>query len=448
MCLPRVPQEPPGGPYGADHAIGDRIEGWSRYASRRDALGQRHEAPAPPREAARDAAWERVGRSILVEAWPNVPGLYLGPERRAASRAIKVPLRQSALILTARERLIAQAQAQTVARCGESFVALRGFECRDDGDREVRMVVQAHCGLRRCESCDARIREHQASRVEADWKLFFTRTIPHGADAAPAWRAMPRWNRIWYRELRRELAISRRRWPNVGERRADQRAARIQLARSRIRGAGRLRYAWVYEQHRDGWPHVHECLSLEWLDYGWARSVWRKAVRDRRARIDGRRVWATDGVCRYLVKYVSKGGLTADVLAVIHGKRAWASTVRKTSKRLETYFIEQRGNSDDIGAETEYPELVGVAEGWIFDIGKRGRYAKWWRPSAPARTPEVRPADEAMLLDMETYEPATIVERESREGTQHEGWKVALGLLLKGIDAARDGPVDRLTDPR
>lgn len=380
MCTKSVADSVKAGKARTPGGDAGRLEGWAPYGGRKGADGRRNEAPQPPGPYESEAAFGRLSASILDEAGLIVPGIRPWVDRRAADRVVDRKTGASAVILSDREREIARHQLATAATCGSGTVALRGFGQREGRNVERRLVLRTHCGTRRCQRCDATIREHQASRSEGDWRLFITLTNPRSRPAAVAWRGTPAALRRWHRELRRELAVSRRREPEKHERRAAERLARIRIARRRIRGEGKLQYAWCLEAHRDGYPHVHECLSLEWLCYRWAKLLWGEVSGMPGSRIDGRRVWSVEGVCRYLAKYVAKAHLEPAVAAILYGRRAWASTVRRKPKVDDGWFLESTEENTDISKHINAREEWGVVDGWRLESGADERYALWWRP--------------------------------------------------------------------
>src|SRR6185312_2923854 len=175
-------------------------------------------------------------------------------------------------------------------------------------------------------------------------------------DAHRAWRRVHRALKRWHRELRRELAIAHRVYPGVLERRWRQRRARIDKARSRIRGPAKLEYAWALEAHKDGWPHIHECLNLDWLEFRWARNEWTRCLGVAKAHIDGRVVWDVEGTCRYLSKYIAKGGLTPEILALLRRRRAWASTVPLPDIPDTGYWVEDETRSAELEVQVDERE--------------------------------------------------------------------------------------------
>lgn len=393
MCIQSVPDWTAKSQPGHCDRDPDRVEGWAPYGGRRDAAGAPHAAPTPPRDYVAADALGRLSLSILDEAWVNVPAFRPWTDRRQAKRRHVPKSGASAIILTPHYREVARTQLAQAAKCRTGWEAYRGYECRESGDREIRLAINTRCGTRRCEECDAVIRERQQGRCEGPWALFFTLTLPRSGTALRAWETIHEQLKAWHRELRRELKISHRQWPEKGARRWRQRRARITKAASRLRGPAKFDYAWAMEDHKDGWPHVHECLSLEWLDYRWARDLWRRCTSQKTARIDGRKVWSKNGICKYLAKYVSKGGLPPDVLAVIRGRRAWASTILKPEVLDDGFVPEALENGDEISRQVSVKESWGKVDGWIFECGKDNGYAKWWRPAREATIrilPDVR----------------------------------------------------------
>lgn len=400
MCIPIIPPDEVGGKPPNEDRADRKIEGWAPYGAKQDAYGGRHTAPSPLQDYLRKEAFEGLFPSSLACSLGQGAALIPLVERRRANRLLLIGAGQSAIILRPYERQVARSQLIQAERCGQGFATFRGYEARDGGDRELRICVQKKCGTRRCDSCDEEIRRHQMHRSEGKWTLFFTLTLPRNGSAAGAWRIIHKLVRCWHRELRRELEISRRPWVEKGKRRSDQRNARIRRAKENIRATGSFEYAWVLESHEDAWPHVHECVSLAWLRYGFARHVWSRIVRDRSARIDGQKVWDVKGVCRYLSMYVSKARLAPEILAILRGRRVWASTTR-AGKRPEARWVEEKGTSSDQARdEIEHAETWGEREGWVLEASKPNAYARWWRVARFEHVVREVSGSDALRLDV------------------------------------------------
>ena len=371
-----------------------RIQGWPEYRAIDRDEREREKPRKTPQEAQRATRWETGTPGKLGVSWFNVPGISGPVDRRRNARYDR-------LILTPADRETVRWMQDTAIGCGNTYVALRGFESGDLGDVETRLVCRTHCGTRACRDCARRIRAHECGRVAGPWKLFLTLTRDRSTSTRKAWKGIHKAVAKWHRELRRELKISRRTLPEPGERRWLQRRERIQLAQRRIRGEGKLEYAWCLESHQDGFPHIHECLSLDWLDYNWARRLWRECVQAERVHVHGRTVWNEDGVCRYLSKYISKGELRIDILALIKGRRAWASTMRKPLRESEPLFIEQDIETDNLKREIDDPSSWARENGWTLSHAKRGEYAKWTRQTRPYQTPREVDGREAYGMTQE-----------------------------------------------
>jgi len=291
-------------------------------------------------------------------------------------------MRMQGVVLSERDRDRARRLVESAAACGTTWRRWRSWRDGDGYGWDLRLVAQTHCGTRHCESCSERIRRRQSARCAGDWRMFTTHTIPrvfgsgrevwdHAYDAA----------RVMRREVRRESA--KRSEPCKAKTARGWAAweTRRRLASERISGPDKIEYAWAIEPHKDGYPHLHCVWNLEWIDYGWLRDVWSRALGVMDARIDGRAVWSEDGVCRYLSKYISKRVMTLDILAIIKGRRTWATSVRDDEKVEPKWWPDDEYSDVDAVVQIAEREDFGAEEGWSIVSGRDGGYALWKRPA-------------------------------------------------------------------
>jgi hypothetical protein len=130
------------------------------------------------------------------------------------------------------------------------------------------------------------------------------------------------------------------------------------------RPPGPIQYAWVVEPHASGWPHIHLLIGVEYIDYNWLRDEWRKIVRTQSANVHCERVHDVEGACRYLSKYISKSVLTLDILAVMHRRRIFGTTIPTVVDKVAMWSVEKETHSDTAYHQAHCPRTWGINEGW------------------------------------------------------------------------------------
>ena len=381
MCIPRVaPDASPCQP-GAESAeqdrqtpVGSTLPG---YPSARLPPEKRREERSNARDRTRARAFhsrQELERPLdLMPLGSTCPGST--PDRRAGHR-------YDAIALTPDQRHNARVLMRAAANCGRGHKAWTWWEgTPEDGD-EVIGVTQTHCGTRACPSCDKKIRAHECQRVAGPWKMFLTFTLPRSiCSAALAWTQVHLWQKCLIREMRRESA--RRFEEDKTKTLRGHRAfvKRRRIAKDRIEGDKKLEYAWVLEAHKDGYPHIHMCVNWSYVDYGFLRLVWKNILGAKYANVQGDKVYDVDGACRYLSKYVSKGGLSLDILAIIKGRRAWATTNKRGVKTVSEKVPLPGVSEEAATGMVSDPESCLAERGFSVSSSKPGCYAIWKRPA-------------------------------------------------------------------
>ena len=351
-----------------------QLPGWPAY----------REPNHPPTHRDPDARRRAILAPLIGAArvHSSLISLGLGPTCPTGHVEARSSYRTEGLTLRDRDRDAARRLVEAAGSCGSSWLRLRTWEDGPGDGFDVRLVCQTHCGTRYCEDCSELIRRRQVARVQGDWQLFMTLTMPQrGIPIRWAWDHFYNARRKFLRELRRE---SNRRYQSTEGKTANVSAKLIEaslLAQERIQGEEKIEYAWAIEPHESGYPHLHLVLNLEWIDFGWCRQLWSKMLGVKDARIDGRRVWSIDGVCNYLAKYISKRRMPLDILAIIKGRRTWACTLENTLDEDPVYWPEEDYAGEDPGLSVEEREEWGAEDGWTLTSGKDGCYARWRRPS-------------------------------------------------------------------
>ncbi len=416
MCIPSVPdwhnecQAPDDGdPIATYRDERDRIPGWDPFLNR--ATRRRQE-----REDARARVPSLPTPGLGTDLPDNVPvtrhkSPKIGrPERRVTRRADLV-------LLDDNSRMMARHLLAAAARCRSKWMELHRTIVSEAGDVDERMACRKRCKTRGCEECEDARRKRQCARVAGEYGLFFTLTLPQSHQTgSEAWQGAHGCVAVFVRELRREVAYGRDEKPRKTARGEAAREERKARSLERVDLAEKLEYAWVLEPHKVGYPHVHMCVNATFIAYSFMRELWARACGVMFARINGRRVWSVDGVCRYLSKYISKGGLTVDILAILYRRRLWACTY-PAAKRPEAKWIQDKSNtSRDIEMMCQERATWGAQDGWSCAYGADGEYAVWARVSRPSQPVEVRSPLEVSAI----------------------AWR--LGVELAGIGGA---PIDR-----
>ncbi len=330
-----------------------------------------------PRADALTRAPDDLGPVNLIE---------LGSRCRTLNQAHPMPVRHHQVELTPAQKRIALEMMAAREQCGNTFKAFRGLETRGGIDFDVRLVAQTHCGLRACERCDRMIRRHQRLRMLGPWELFITFTVPREPwTAREAWEGLPACRKVFFRELRRECYHRSRSDMPAREPYATRAVLARALANSRIRGPSKLEYAWAVEDHEDGYPHLHTCMNMQWIDYKFIRELWSRSCGVVDAMVRGIKVYAPDGVCWYLSDYVSKGGIPLEILAIMKGKRLWASTLEAEREEEPKWIEEKVFTNNELSNQVQKGCGVGAGDGWNLEYGNSERYGFWSRISSPVK---------------------------------------------------------------
>lgn len=94
------------------------------------------------------------------------------------------------------------------------------------------------------------------------------------------------------------------------------------IARSKRTDA--IHYLAVFEKHKSGWPHLHVLARFPYIKHSTLLRRWRKLIG--RGGLNIKRPRTTEGVARYVAKYVSKAGEKFD------GVRRWWMTRGYTAR--------------------------------------------------------------------------------------------------------------------
>lgn len=213
------------------------------------------------------------------------------------------------------------------------------------------------------------------------WTTFWTLTYSHtGRSVLQDSRAVHGWIRELTNVLR-SVSVPGNVWPIQISAQGEQEHQDANLARKKgERKHSIIQYAWAIENHKSGFPHVHIATNVEWVCFHWLRLVWETITGASASNIDVRPVYQVDGVCKYLSKYVSKGGITPDLLGIWSRRRLWATT-RKREKKPDPEWIPERVEGEThIEKDTEEPHKWGINEGWKVECFRAGVYAMWTRP--------------------------------------------------------------------
>lgn len=354
-----------------------RLEGWRRFPE------QEH-LPHPVSPDARELA--RALPSVQsVRAFADLNSLSLGPSCPPFPVDTRGQPRHGGLDLTPADRDNARGLLEAAGQCGCTWLALRGWQDGPGDGFDMRAVVQSHCGTRYCEECSKVIRRHQIQRTLGDWSMFTTHTIPAGIHSKrEEWDLIYSAGRVFRREVRRESKRRNETSDAKTWRGEYAHIARQALARMRLRGPEKIEYAWALEPHQDGRPHLHMIWNQEWMSFSWIRRIWSAALGMMDARVDGRRVWSKDGICGYLAKYISKRRMSLDILAIIKGRRTWASTLVAPEEEEPKWWRDESVSQEECGREVENMDDTGAEEGWELVAGKPNMYAIWKRPAEVA----------------------------------------------------------------
>lgn len=272
----------------------------------------------------------------------------------------------------------AQRMVQRVQRCKRHSARLE----RSDGQTRQMMMMPLPCGSRMCPECGMELRKRAQQRMEAGpageageqdaWRTVITLTMRYGdVDGALAWERIGSWVSRW-------MAASRR-W----ERR--NRPWMLDCSRQ---------YAWVLEQTKRGWPHVHIILARPYTTHdreaayhSWACDAWekitgcyvsRKFVRKRDGRLHGigvdiQPVVSEVAAAKYLSLYLSKSILEPWHYAVLGRKRVWSTTVAPVKEETKGWrlrrVIEEIEDPSVSDKAHERLESAGWRPVWMMESG-------------------------------------------------------------------------------
>lgn len=243
--------------------------------------------------------------------------------------------------------------------CGLAHAQLERVD--SDGMRH-RMVMPLPCGHRACETCGPPMREAASRRMRHPWRSMITLTVPRTVSSDDAWRSMSSWVSRWMAAWRRWM--------------------------QRNRPEESREYAWVLEDHQDGYPHVHIVLAASitgsrqrWMAMrDWVWSSWRSVtgLECRRLKIEALR--SGSATRAYITKYLSKASYQVWHYALIGRRRMWGTSLKATPAipsgwRLERILTEQ----DSPAASQEVAERM-IQAGWAREWTSESGVECWIRP--------------------------------------------------------------------
>jgi hypothetical protein len=317
--------------------------------------------------------WERLEGESLAP--PDLYSLELGSSHTGGRR---VRPRQASLILGEGERAYARHLAGAAASCGTSFAAYRRYTPGSSSWKEERLVCQRCCGTRACDECSKKMRERECSRVSGNWRLFGTVGVPaESMTCRQAWYRIRRARTLFFKRLERHAARrdawAVRVWDEDVECAEKTRAA---VAAGRVRQSP-LDYAWTYEPHVSGYPHLHFVVNACALYYPWLKKVWGECIGREVRWIKVKIVTSADGICRYLSKYISKTIFTLDLCAVMYRQRMWATSLPVKKRQKGEWIEEVETNSEAAKAQAKRPEAWTNASDFVVTGGGNGLFTSW-----------------------------------------------------------------------
>lgn len=353
---------------GSDGAGPDRKRGSGGGGQEPDTLGTFAQPVSILLACARVNSPEADGHPMLARRTPENQ-----VDRRVTPRHESIALSDS-------ERVRVRQMTARALGCGVSMISLTRAVPHAQGVTQQRLVMSVPCGTRMCEACDAERRKREAGRVEGHWRLFWTVGVPAGAWRADvAWRLSGTWAKALFRELRRELARGDGARVKVDEAERERIAA-LNAARSQgTRKLAVLQYAWCLEPHKSGWPHLHFVTNAHFIGFEWMKAVWSRVISADVQWARYERVTDTDGVCRYLSKYISKTTFSPDITAIMYRRRQWASTTPNVKVKKAGWEREDGVDQRDLFLETVEPDAVAGSWGWTAKLSKAGEYATFER---------------------------------------------------------------------
>lgn len=331
---------------------------------RSDDLPARDERFATDEVGYQDENWWRYGEGVHIDPAASCPACAARPECSVPSVGLSTTLPRRVLaddqaiadkrhrryyrrrdyhknkvwpldhgdVLLQRE-LAAAAHTQWRAdRCGSDCVTLER-RVPAAGLAVERVQIPLRCGLRVCDDCCKVKKSAAQARMRGDWKQFVTITIPH--DSCSRLHAFRHASR-WMTKLGQRMQELARKGPKQClswncRNRPPHYSMKTQ--------ANTLDYAWVVEEHKDGFPHWHLVWTAEYLCYDWLRETWDDITGLGISHVHVVKINNAIGVSAYLCKYMTKAHYSADVLATCYRKRLWATTIRKEPEWSQGFQI-------------------------------------------------------------------------------------------------------------
>lgn len=281
--------------------------------------------------------------------------------------------------LTDREASILVHSARRASMCG-SAVAVLQRRLPAPGMHLERCLAPMRCGLRVCALCSKDRRYDAIARLKGPWTQFLTFTFPHKACSVyHAWRHVSG----WVTKLMERVRKAARKPP----RQCLEANCISRHNHYEIRSEGRLEYGWAIEPHPDsGYPHIHVVWTAEYACYDWLRRIWMDITGMGLGRIDSRPVRQTGGISDYLAPYITKSVYSDEILAIMHRKKLWASTMRSKEKWEKGYTVLHFMRREASGIDRKEPPFpsddddIGVTSlerYWVNTRAHRGVHAKW-----------------------------------------------------------------------
>lgn len=204
--------------------------------------------------------------------------------------------RVDGLVLTHSERESLLEAEERVRRCSTVWAEARRVGPVAGVMTEERLLIKLGCGHRTCKTCQRRALQMRSNRLLGDWTTMLTLTYGRALrTVGDAWRRVTD-DAQW---LCRTLSRAHKRHTDTP-----------------------CEYAWVLEEHKDGWPHIHivGSWSCDLMDDHTLRMLWTSRAGADSWVVDWRPTDDPAAVRSYLSKYLSKGALRPDVAAAL-GKR-------------------------------------------------------------------------------------------------------------------------------
>lgn len=278
-----------------------------------------------------------------------------------------------------RERL--WQQRRQAMGCGVRWGAYRRFEDAGSHVVEHRIACRTTCGTRGCPDCMRRRRDRVAARAAMDAGVFVTLTVSSNVmSCRDAWLSVGEWVSALCQSMRRVVREEGQRTIDVRPESQEDALASWVSGGIERRPPGPLQYSWVVEPHNSGWPHIHMLIGADRISVEWLRPEWQRIVGDEAANVDITPVDDAAGAIRYLTAYVTKARLTLDILAVMHRKRIFGTTMPVSVPRVVQWSEDETTTPDEAARQVRDPRMWGVNEGWRVDDSSHAGCA-WWARS-------------------------------------------------------------------